>query len=265
MSSSSFLVVDEQPISLAEAINYLQVAGKFQSLLLEVLSQYAIRQALQTQPDLILSPTMLEQVLIDFRVEQELTNPQDFQAWLDQHGMGYEAFRQQYAWQLTCERLKIWLSQPRLEAYFEQRKPFLDQAVLSWVIVDTKEWADVLYQQLETGIPFEQLIYQESARPNQSEETASIADEDQFPLDMRIEELLNYADLLEELRDAIAQVEPGTVIKPLMLNDNWYVFRVETFLPAELDAALASQLRDEIFAQWLSERVSAMSVKLEVN
>lgn len=265
MSSSNFLVIDGQRISLAEAVNYLQVAGKFQSLLLEILSQHAIQQELQVQPDLALSPAMIEQGLIDFRVEQELTDPQAFQAWLDRHGIGYEVFRQQYAWQLTCERLKFWLSQPGLETYFEQRKPFLDQVVLSWVTVDTKEWADALHHQLETGIPFEQLMIREPVTTNQPEGKVSISDDDQLPLDVRIDEPLNYVDLPEELRAKIADVQPETVIKPLVLDDNWYVFRVETFLPAQLDEELAAQLRDEIFAQWLSERVSAMSVKLEVN
>ncbi|WP_277881398.1 hypothetical protein [Leptolyngbya sp. FACHB-17] len=40
---------------------------------------------------------------------------------------------------------------------------------------------------------------------------------------------------------------------------------MDEFLPAELDEELEAQLRDEIFAQWLSEQVSAMSVKLEVS
>lgn len=151
-----------------------------------------------------------------------------------------------------------------MATYFEQRKPFLDQVVLSWVVVDTEEGAEVFYHHLATGIQFEHLVSQGSAL-DQPEETVSTSDQDQFPLNVRIEELVNYADLPEEVRDAIALAQPGTVIKPLLLDDNWYVFRVETLLPAELNEELAAQLRDEIFAQWLSERVSAMSVKLEVN
>lgn len=36
-------------------------------------------------------------------------------------------------------------------------------------------------------------------------------------------------------------------------------------LDEELDEELEAQWRDEIFAQWLTDQVSAMNIKLEVN
>ncbi|HIK17536.1 MAG TPA: hypothetical protein IGS53_19905 [Leptolyngbyaceae cyanobacterium M33_DOE_097] len=243
MSSSAFITVNEQPITLEQATYYLQIAGKFQPFLLEILHQHAINQALQIHSHLQFSNDSVEQLLINFRVEQELTNPQDFENWLVSHGINYETFRQQYIRYLTSERLKHWLSQSRLQPYFEQRKPFLDQVILSWVVVKTKELADTLRQQIEAGTEFEDLT----------------------DVDVAIAELFHYGDLPVEIQDAIAEVQPGRLIGPLLLDHDWYVLRLEELQLAELDDALAEQLQDEIFAQWLTEQVSAMSVKLEVN
>jgi len=54
MSASNFLVIDEQLISLEQALDYLQVAGKSDAFLLEILYQHAITQELITQADLYL-------------------------------------------------------------------------------------------------------------------------------------------------------------------------------------------------------------------
>lgn len=132
MSASSFLVIDEQPVTLEQAVNYLQAAGKFQPFLLDILYQHAINQALGSHPGLQLVPELLEQALIDFRVEQELVDPQVFQAWLDGNGLSYETFRQQYQWYLTCERLKIWLSQS-VELHEELTAELRDEIFAQWL------------------------------------------------------------------------------------------------------------------------------------
>lgn len=259
MSSPNFLVIDEQSLTLEQALNYLQTAGKFQPFLLEILRQYIVDQELKAQPGLQLPPEALEQVLIDFRVKQELADPQIFQVWLDSNGMSYETFRQQYIWYLNCERLKIWLSQPNLQDYFDQQKPFLDQVTLSWIVANTKELADSLRRQIEAGTTFEELTELELDSNNRDSNHAGDV------LETAIAEVFSYADLPEALQEAIGQTQPGELIGPLLLDDGWYVFQVNELLPTELDEELEAQLRDEIFSQWLSERVAAMSIKLEVN
>jgi len=243
MTSPVFITVNDQLITLEQATHYLQIANKFQPFLLEILYQHVIDQELQSQSHLKLPEDSIEQILINFRLEQGLTQSQDFEGWLNSNGLSYETFRQQYIWRLNYERLKLWLSQPRLEAYFEQRKPFLDQVILSWVFVEAQELADALHQQIKAGAECEQLA----------------------DVDVAIAQPLIYGELPEELQNEIAVAQPGSVLEPLLLNDNWYVVRVEEFCPVELNDELAHQLRDEIFAQWLSEQISAMSVKLEVN
>jgi len=73
MASEQFLTVDDQPISLAQALKYLQSSGKLQPFIVEILRQYIIEQELQTRDDL--GPALTEQAVIDFRLQRQLTDP----------------------------------------------------------------------------------------------------------------------------------------------------------------------------------------------
>jgi parvulin-like peptidyl-prolyl isomerase len=76
---------------------------------------------------------------------------------------------------------------------------------------------------------------------------------------------LSQGELPDELSDAIQANRPGDVIGPLLIGDRWYIFRVEAFQPAELDEALKAQLKDELFEEWLIEKVKEMDVTLQLN
>jgi len=66
-----FLIVDDQPISLTQALSYLQASGKLQPFILEILRRNILEQE-QTRDDLDISTAVIEQAVIDFRLEQQL-------------------------------------------------------------------------------------------------------------------------------------------------------------------------------------------------
>ena len=258
MSSPTLLLVNEQPISLETAIGYLQTSGRFQEFLLDILCQHALMEEVRSQnqaseasqDDLTVSAETIEQSLIDFRTKNGLVESDDFQDWLASTGITYEMLREQVIWDLTLNGLKNQISQSQLTEYFQKRKPALDLVVLSWIGAETEKRAKNLRWKLDWGTKFSQLM---AAQAN--------SDDD----DSGLEIPLSWEDLPETLRDAIESTQPGTVIGPLLLDDRWYVFRIDAFESAELDAALATQLKDELFEQWLAEKVQQMTVKLQLN
>ncbi len=68
MESTPFLTVDEQPISLTQALTYLQLSEKLQFFILEILRQIILEQEIQSREDLDISPTVSEQAVIVFLV-----------------------------------------------------------------------------------------------------------------------------------------------------------------------------------------------------
>jgi parvulin-like peptidyl-prolyl isomerase len=251
MVSQPFLSVDDQPIPLAQALQYLQSAGKLQSVIGDILRQYIIEQELQTRDDLDVSPALTEQAVIDFRLQNQLTDPKVFAQWLASNGKDYSSFHASVTFGFKLEKLKAQVTEPKLQEYFIERKLFLDRVVLSRLVVADRELAEELASQIEEGASFEQLARE-----------YSIAD-DKIVNGMMGP--ISRGTLPDVLRAAVDLASPGELIEPLELEGRWVLFQVGQFLPASLeDGQLKQALQNELFEQWLAQKIQKMSVKLQV-
>ena len=95
MEPQQFLVVDNHSISLAQALKYLQASGKIQLLIGDILRQHVIEQELQARTDLDINPALTEQAIIDFRLQNQLTDSKRFQEWLASQGTDRTNFHTQ--------------------------------------------------------------------------------------------------------------------------------------------------------------------------
>jgi parvulin-like peptidyl-prolyl isomerase len=225
--AKALLVVDEKPLSVRQCLRYLQSAGKLQAFVGDILRQYVLEQALETRQDIEISPTIVEQAVIDFRLQQQLTDSKVFQEWLNRNGLNYEQFHSQIVGSFKLEKLKAQVTHERLQEHFIERKVFFDRVVLSRIVVASKELAEELHSQITEGANFEQLAREYST-----------ADE---------------------------RIANG-MMGPIALENVWAIFRVEQFLPATLeDNQLQQAMQNELFEKWLSEKIQTMTVKLQVN
>ena len=251
MASEQFLSVDDQPISLAQALKYLQSSGKLQPLIVEILRQYIIEQELQTRDDLDISPALTEQAVIDFRLQRQLSDPKQFQEWLASNGTDYSTFHNQVTFGFKLEKLKAQVTEPKLQEYFIERKLFLDRVVLSRIIVDNKELAEEISSQIEEGAAFEDLARE-----------YSIADDRIVNGMMGPVSRGTMPDVLRAVVDSVSQRD---IVGPLELEGRWGLFRVEQLLPASLeDSQLKQALQNELFDRWLTAKIQTMVVKLQV-
>ena len=251
MESNALLVVDEQPIPLRQCLRYLQVAGKLQGFIGDILRQYVLERELETRDDLEINPAMVEQAVVDFRLQNKLTEPQAFQEWLNRNGTTYEMFHKQIIGSFKLEKLKTQIAEARLQEYFIERKLVLDRIVLSRIVVETKEMAEELHSQITEGASFEQLAREYS----KSEER--VANGMMGPV--------SRGTMPDVLRAAIDSSNPGDLVGPMQIENYWAIFRLEQFIPATLeDNQLKMALQNELFERWLAEKIQSMTVKLQV-
>lgn len=211
---------------------------------------YVIEQELQALEELDISSELLDQVVLDFRLENELTNYASFQEWLGNQGLDYPTFRRQIASKLKLEKLKVEVTEPNLQEYFIERKIFLDRVVLSRLVVEEQALAEELKSQIiEDGAKFEQLVQEYSITEDRTLNGMMGA--------------ISKGTLPTVLRAAIDLANPGELI-PLEIEGLWYLVRVEKFLDASLDEQLKQQLQDELFEQWLEDKIQNINVKLQV-
>lgn len=250
--NSPVLTIDGQPIVVPQVFAYLQSSGKLQGFVTEILRQHVIAQEFKTRQELTIDPFLVEQALVNFRVENKLTDPQEFKEWSAKNAPAYAGFRNQTIYRLKIDKLKELVAKPKLQEHFIERKLILDRVVLSQIAVADRELAEELHSQIiEKSDSFEQLAREHSVTEDR------IANGMMGPL--------SRGRLKESLRAAIDSAQPGEIVGPIDMEKYYCLFRVEQFLPATLTGKIEEQLLNEIFDQWLSQKMQKMTVKLQEN
>jgi parvulin-like peptidyl-prolyl isomerase len=252
MENLSFLTVNDQVISIGQAVKYLQASGKLGQFIGDILRQYVMEEEIRNREDIEISPALTEQTIIDFRLKNELTEPQKFQEWLQSNGTDYATFYSSVAFGFKLERLKAVVTQAKLSEYFIERKIFLDRVVVSRIIVDNRELAEELQTQIEEGSSFGQLAREYSLADDR------VVNGMMGPV--------SRGTMPDILRAAVDVALPGHLVGPIQLDGRYGLFRVEQFLPASLDdTQLKQALQNELFEKWLAEKIQKLTVKLQVS
>ncbi|MGK7891412.1 MAG: peptidylprolyl isomerase [Leptolyngbyaceae cyanobacterium] len=251
-STASFLTIDNQPISITQAIRYLQMGRKFDGFIGEILRQFVLEREINDRADIMVGPAVIEQAMVDFRLQNKLTDPQKFQEWLSANGMDYETFHTQVAAGFKLKKLKDAIALPKLQEHFIERKVFLDRVVLSRIIVNEQDVAEELKTQIAEGsATFEELAREYSLTDDK------VVNGMVGPV--------SRGSMPDMLRSAIDAANPSEIVGPMCMEERWGLFRVEEFLPASLeDAKLKQSLLDELFEQWLSDTMQTLPIKLQV-
>ncbi len=250
MVTNAFLTVDKKPISLEQALGYLQSSGKLQPFLQEILHRYILEQELGTRDDIKIDPAAVEQVVIDFRLKHQLADPEKFQEWLTSNGINHATFHAQITESFKLDKLKALVTEPKLQEHFFERKIFLDQVVLSRIVVSDKELAEELKSQvLEEDAAFEQLA-QEYSITEERIVNGMIGP-------------VSRGQMPDPLRALVDLASPSELIGPIEIEGYYQLLRVEQFLPASLEGRLKEGLQDQLFEQWLQEKVQAAAIELQ--
>ncbi len=251
VESKSFLTVDDKELTIRDALRFLQAGGKLQQFIADVLRQYVLQSELDTRDDLELDDAVIQQAIIDFRLQQKLTDAPAFQEFLSRNGMDAIGFQKQIANNFRMEKLKAVVAEASLQEYFIERKVFLDRVVLSRIIVDSEELAEELKAQIVEGESFERLAQEHSITDDK------LVNGMMGPV--------SRGTLPDEIRAKIDAANLGDLLGPIALEDRWGLFRIEQQLEATLDdAQLQQSLRGEVFERWLSEKIQKMTVRLQV-
>jgi parvulin-like peptidyl-prolyl isomerase len=249
--STAFLTVDDQALSLRDALKYLQSSGKLQGFIADILRQYILEAEVKNRDDLDIDPGMVQQSVIDFRLQQNLSDPQAFQEFLVKNGSDATTFNNQIMANFKVEKLKAVVAEPKLQEYFIERKVFLDRMILSRIIVAEKELADELKLQIQEGESFEKLAQQHSLTDDK------LVNGMMGPV--------SRGTLPDEIRAKLDAAQAGELVGPLELENRWGLFRIDQHLPASLDdAQLQQTLRNELYERWLTEKLQKLTVKLQV-
>lgn len=252
MECIAFLTVNKQTISLSQAIGYLKASGKFGIFLAEILRQHILENEVAEIEAIDIDVSELEQTIVNFRINNQLLDQNTFQTWLVKNGISYDNFLQGITNDLKLDKLKAKISQPKLEEYYQQQKPFFDRVVLSRIILNDRELA----KKLKNEVLVDKSQFEALAREY------SLTDD---RLVNGMMGLVSRGTLPDILKNNVDFAKVGEIIGPLEIEGNYGLFRVEQFLDSSLDDPKVKQeLQNQLFEQWLQEKLQSLEIKLEL-
>lgn len=253
MEDNTFLRVNEQPITVDKALEYLQSSGQLGSFVGEIIRQYVLEQELQARQAEKIDPSSIEKAINQFRHENQLIESGSFQQWLIDRQIDYDTFVQQTITSLKFQQLVSEVTEPKLQEYFIDKKLFLDRVVLSRLVVEDKELAEELkYQVVEEEAKFEELV-QEYSLTEDSVVNGMMG-------------AISRGKLPDIIRSAVDSGNSGDLLGPIQMEPRWCLFRIEKILPASLaDIEIKQLLQKEIFEEWVGEKIRNMKVQMQLS
>lgn len=244
--SMPLLVIDQQPVSFGQTLSYLQTFGRLQPFIQDALRHHVLLRAFAQREDLAVTTAELGQATIDFRLQNQLSDQSNFQAWLSAQGLAYATFEQQIVIRLKLDKLKGAIAAAQIDDYYNEHQQDFEQVDLQYLLVSDEAIANELKASIEAGETFDQIALR-------------------YPLNeekvMAKRDVLRRQQLRPEIRESVADVPMHTLVGPIEMGTRWCLCRVEQTLPTALDDALYQELTELFFEQWLAEQLQEMSIE----
>ena len=247
--NTPLLKIDEDTISVGEGFKYLQASGELPKVLLEITRQYLIEKEIKQQAIEEPSLEILEQFILELRLQEGLTTQDKFQTWLGNQGLNYNGFRSKIKSIIQIETFKKEVAESQIESYFGENKKDLEKVILSRIIVENYQLAQDLKDKLE----------QQSADFTQLAKEYSVVDDAVIG---GVLGTITRGDMPEIIAQATANTLPGQIVGPIAIENRYCLLKVEDVLTACLDNALKKELESKIFDEWLKQRLQQVNIQL---
>nr|WP_230966279.1 glycosyltransferase [Nostoc sp. NZL] len=182
----------------------------------------------------------------EFCQQNQLSSEAERQAWLQQQNLTETEFLDLTTRNLRIEKFKKATWDNKLETYFRQLKPKLDQVVYSLIRIRDRAVAQELYFRLLEGEQsFAELArqYSQGAEAQTGGLMGPIALSAPHP---KLARLLSFS-------------QPGQLSLPTNIGDWWLIVRLEKFIPSQFDEPMRQRLLNELFAGWLKDQMQKTS------
>ena len=210
-----------------------------------------IRRYIENDAALKFNPNEHEQVEFQkkFLAKAGIDSQQELYRWLQANGISEKKLSLSLHKALRIEQFKLDKFGHLVEPLFIQKKASLDRAMYSMLRVKDRLKSVELFTQInEEEATFAQLasVYSEGVEKSVNGLIG--------PLELGI---TNPA-IAERLRIS----KPGQLWEPFEAEGWWLVLRLEKFLPASLDFATEKRLLEQLYEEWMKEKVAEVLLNM---
>ncbi|MFB2834727.1 peptidylprolyl isomerase [Floridanema evergladense] len=177
--------------------------------------------------------------------QYQLHTPEIKAAWLQAQGITAQQLQELSVRPLRLEKYKQANWGNKVENYFLTRKPYLDQVVYSLIRTKDLGLANEIYFRIQEGEQtFAELAekYSEGPEAKTGGLLGPVSIKQPHPL----------------IGQLLAVSQPGQLWPPRALAEWFVIIRLEKNIAAQLDDAMRHRLVDEMFENWLAEKIKEM-------
>ena len=185
----------------------------------------------------------LQQTADLFRRQQQVLSADQTRAWLTERSLSADDFEAFLEDNLLLDKLKRHVIGDGVAERFRSRPADFDQLRLQQMLLAREDLAREVHVQLtEEGADFGELAARHSLHPSRA------AGGQVGPILRR--------QLTGPVRQAVDSARVGVPVGPVATPEGFYLLVVEEVTAAQLDAATAAAIAQDLFGEWLAQRLA---------
>lgn len=243
------LTLEDQPVSLKEALHAWKISGELGRLLDQVVQNRLIAAAAQRE-GIQVSDEELQGAADTFRQARGLHKAAQTQAWLIEQRLGVEDLQTLVERPLLRRKVAERVVGGQVERYFAENRTQFDRARLAQVVVEREGVAvELLTQLVEDGADFAALARKHSQDRATGQAGGSLG-------------VVARKNLTPAVEAAVFGGRAGDVVGPFKTSRGFSLVKIEEILPAQLDEKTTETIRDHLFEEWLRQRIRQARVRM---
>ncbi|HEX3149489.1 MAG TPA: peptidyl-prolyl cis-trans isomerase [Gemmataceae bacterium] len=237
-----------ETLSLGDFLAAMKRSRRLRPMLLDAfVENYLVNRA--RRAGLSVNDQELQQAADNFRLKNGMASTDQTTQWFQREAITSDDFAAGLERDLLVEKLRRAIADPRLQEVFNQNTARFARVRLKRLLVATEAEA----RQAIDAIANNSSTFEDQVRQRSLDlVTKNVGGE---------AGIVRRVDLAQPLGDAIFATEAGNLVGPVQAGQGFLVFRVEEFLPAELDEGIRNGLRKEIFDAWLRQELSRSPIQ----
>jgi parvulin-like peptidyl-prolyl isomerase len=237
-----------ETLSLGEFLAAMKRSRRLRPLLLDAfVEHYLVNRA--RRAGLGVNDQELQQAADNFRLRNGMASAEQTTQWFQREAITSDDFAAGLERDLLVEKLRRAIADPRVQDVFNQNTTRFARVRLKRLLVGTEAEAREVIDAVANG----RSSFEDQAKQRSLDlVTKNVGGE---------AGIVRRVDLAQPLGDAVFGAEVGKLVGPVQAGQGFLVFRVEEFLPAELDEGVKNGLRKEIFDAWLRQELSRSPIQ----
>ena len=237
-----------ETLSLGEFLAAMKRSRRLRPMLLDAfVENYLVNRV--RRAGLSVNDKELQEAADNFRLKNGMASSEQTSQWFQREAITSDDFAAGLERDLLVEKLAQAIADPRLQEVFDQNTARFARVKLKRLLVATEAEA----REAIDAIANNHSTFEEQTKQRSLDLVTKNVGGDAG--------IVRRVDLAQPLGDAIFSTEVGRLVGPVQAGQGFLVFRVEEFLPAELDEGIKAGLRKEIFDAWLRQELSRSPIQ----